>query len=486
MKTKINLIIAILAFMSIQMFAQNRIIGGSNVDISQRPYQAFIKLTNGNATGRGGGVIINEYWVLTAAHVALGTSISNIKVITGLTDISGNNSSEEIAITERYIHPNYNGNVDNPYDIALLKLSTPITFNANRQPAKISSTYTIPYHTLATVSGWGKTGTYDSSTSILQKADIYVQSSANQPYQIYSNIINNITPYNGDSGGPLTRKINNEDILIGINQSIEIENGLLTHSLFTNVGYFKNWIYNTIYNNAISGPRLICGDDEFTINSYGANLELSSNLRIISQNGNRYQIGARYNGAGSISLRKDGDIVCSLPVYCGTPIVTDITVVDRYYYAVLAPGNVFRTSAYWEIDQYRITNNDVYCPIQPLGQYSPDYVYVRVQIGNNCGMGEMFSKRISTSQLPSSYTMSYNAASRLIEIKNEGGDADISENKAGRLNYQIINTRTGLICGQGSVPYTGGMIDINTLPAGLYTARLISPDGKTETLKIAL
>lgn len=68
--------------------AQLRIIGGSAVDISQRPYQAAIFI---NGTFAGGGVIISPYYILTAAHVVCATGQvtplppSSLKVSVGYT-----------------------------------------------------------------------------------------------------------------------------------------------------------------------------------------------------------------------------------------------------------------------------------------------------------------------------------------------------------------------------------------------------------------
>lgn len=79
MKTK--LISFLFLFVSCNILhAQQRIIGGSAVDISQRPYQAAI-FTDGEFNG--GGVILNNQWILTAAHVINGYSASSISVCTG-------------------------------------------------------------------------------------------------------------------------------------------------------------------------------------------------------------------------------------------------------------------------------------------------------------------------------------------------------------------------------------------------------------------
>ena len=64
MKTRI--ISFLLLFISCNALqAQLKIIGGSAVDITQRPYQAAIFV---NGQFNGGGVILNNQWILTAAQ----------------------------------------------------------------------------------------------------------------------------------------------------------------------------------------------------------------------------------------------------------------------------------------------------------------------------------------------------------------------------------------------------------------------------------
>ena len=84
MKTRI--ISFLLLFISCNALqAQLKIIGGSAVDITQRPYQAAIFV---NGQFNGGGVILNNQWILTAAHVVYGHSASSISVSTGYTNLN--------------------------------------------------------------------------------------------------------------------------------------------------------------------------------------------------------------------------------------------------------------------------------------------------------------------------------------------------------------------------------------------------------------
>lgn len=122
MKTKLCHIL-ILLIASMTLYAQEKIIGGSTADISERPYQAAI-YTEGNFNG--GGVIINNQWILTAAHVVNKSVASGVTVSTGFTNL--NNDTGRSTVSQIILHPSS--------DIALLKLNTPLTFSSVRQPIK--------------------------------------------------------------------------------------------------------------------------------------------------------------------------------------------------------------------------------------------------------------------------------------------------------------------------------------------------------------
>ncbi|WP_297908549.1 trypsin-like serine protease [uncultured Parabacteroides sp.] len=67
MRTKLLHVLLLLVICNIHILrAQQRIIGGQSIDISQAPYQVAIFTDY----GFGGGVIINNQWILTAAHVS--------------------------------------------------------------------------------------------------------------------------------------------------------------------------------------------------------------------------------------------------------------------------------------------------------------------------------------------------------------------------------------------------------------------------------
>nr|XP_020466500.1 complement C1r-A subcomponent-like [Monopterus albus] len=112
-----------------------RIIGGSDAPDNTIPWQVMLNVNQ----NRGGGMVIADRWVMTAAHNLID---KNSKVATEAIQIyMGHNNVDTILQTPLYAasvhtHPGYNNpnNVDYNNDIALIKLQDPVTFNASIMP----------------------------------------------------------------------------------------------------------------------------------------------------------------------------------------------------------------------------------------------------------------------------------------------------------------------------------------------------------------
>ena len=89
---------------SVKLMAQLRIVGGSAVDISQRPYQAAVFV---DGVFNGGGVIISSRYILTAAHVVNGYSSSRIRVSVGHTNL--NLDYNRLNVSKINVHEKYFG-----------------------------------------------------------------------------------------------------------------------------------------------------------------------------------------------------------------------------------------------------------------------------------------------------------------------------------------------------------------------------------------
>ncbi|RXN15811.1 suppressor of tumorigenicity 14-like protein [Labeo rohita] len=133
---------------------KTKIVGGENVKAGDWPWQVSI-----HATGLGhycGGTVINKDWVLSAANCFEWFSAPHIVMYLGRLSQSGSNSYETNRTASRIIkHPNFNfSNADN--DIALIQLSSSVTFSDYIRPVCLAAAGSVfAAGTESWVTGWG-------------------------------------------------------------------------------------------------------------------------------------------------------------------------------------------------------------------------------------------------------------------------------------------------------------------------------------------
>lgn len=291
------------------------IIGGQPINISNVPYQcAIFGETNGNIRFWGGGVILSENWILTAAHVvtdANGQVAANrLTIRTGSSDV---NSGTIVNVDQVIRHSGYSARAN---DIALIHVSTPIVFNANTSSiAYETNPNNLVVNASATVSGWGAI-TYDASTHTgTSTNDLFavgVRVSSIDPAVIYtsSTTANQQAPCYGDSGGPLTTFTpTGERILIGVVNGWDDCN--VGAKGYARVSTFANWIYT---NSGVGSDRLygnyglnyFCGSTTYNIvepstgSTVNWSVSSSSNATLSSTSGN------------SITITRTGDLYADL------------------------------------------------------------------------------------------------------------------------------------------------------------------------------
>ena len=287
MKTRLLTFSFILYSFSQLSYGQQRIIGGTNIDISNVPWQVSLRNIASNRHFCGAS-IISKNWVVTAAHCVQGVQANNIRVHAGTAHQFVDNEGVFINCDRVIIHPYYNPNsFDN--DIALLHLTSPLSFNSNIQPIRLNTDEAYnAVNTIARLTGWGTT--QNSVNPVLNNHLQYVDLPViSREYAIsvnseYIRLTSNMLPFfmegsaaaQGDSGGPAAINIGSEYFLTGV-CSWGIFPKDQNPTVYTKVSNYIDWIYSNIL--SLSGPLSVCDQATYTVENLpaGATVQWRSN-----------------------------------------------------------------------------------------------------------------------------------------------------------------------------------------------------------------
>ncbi|XP_041937268.1 transmembrane protease serine 3-like isoform X1 [Alosa sapidissima] len=189
-----------------------RVVGGNASKAGQFPWQVSLHYQNQHICG---GSVITHTWIITAAHCVYGfPEVSLWTALAGMVD-QPLTSVGSLSIRKILPHARYRPrSLD--YDIALLQLSQPISFNGLVEPICLPNAGEESQEGhMCWISGWGATEDGGETTVQLHSAQVPLISSAacNEP-QVHQGSISpwmicagylegGIDTCQGDSGGPL-------------------------------------------------------------------------------------------------------------------------------------------------------------------------------------------------------------------------------------------------------------------------------------------
>nr|XP_014707623.2 serine protease 55-like isoform X1 [Equus asinus] len=189
----------------------SRIIEGTEAQVGEFPWLVSIQARN---THFCGGTIINEWWILTAAHCLSSEELipTDLSIVLGTNSLNSQ-SLEMKAVTSIILHKNFTRiNMDN--DIALLLLDSPITFSELKEPICMPTSSNLSSWRECWVAGWGQTQSDDKNTMTtdLMKVPMIIvhwEECVKEFPKLTRNMLcagyktENYDACQGDSGGPL-------------------------------------------------------------------------------------------------------------------------------------------------------------------------------------------------------------------------------------------------------------------------------------------
>ncbi|XP_043338787.1 transmembrane protease serine 13 isoform X1 [Cervus canadensis] len=204
-----------------------RIVGGALAPESKWPWQVSLQFSRTHICG---GTLIDAQWILTAAHCFFITRekiLEGWKVYVGTNDL--HHLPESASVAQIIINSNYSDDQDD-YDIALMRLSKPLTLSAHVHPACLPMHgQTFGLNEICWITGFGKTKETDERTSpFLREVQVnLIDFKKCNDYLVYDSYL---TPRmmcagdlrggrdscQGDSGGPLVCEQNGRWYLAGV------------------------------------------------------------------------------------------------------------------------------------------------------------------------------------------------------------------------------------------------------------------------------
>ncbi|CAN9511388.1 unnamed protein product [Ophioblennius macclurei] len=235
-----------------------RVVGGQDADIEDWPWQVSLQQAGQHTCG---GSLVSPQWVVSAAHCFAGNKkeLSRWRVMSGRTYLSTLGGSY---VDRIILHGNYDP-AANDYDIALMRLSSPITVGVARRPVCLPpNNFGLPAGASMSVTGWGYVEENGKVSSTLQQASLPLidRSVCSRP-TIYGAAITQrmicagflegkVDACQGDSGGPLVYLKSGRWNLVGV---VSWGAGCARKGrpgVYCNVEELLNWIQTVIEKNS--------------------------------------------------------------------------------------------------------------------------------------------------------------------------------------------------------------------------------------------
>ncbi|XP_077618262.1 serine protease 38 [Crocuta crocuta] len=235
-------------------YIQGKIVGGMDVPERKWPWQVSVHYAGLHICG---GSIIDEYWILSAAHCfQKEKSTEAFDMYVGLVDLNvAGSHTQWFEVNKVIIHPTYELYHPVGGDIALVQLKSRIVFSDSVLPVCIAPPDVNLQNVVCWATGWGVISQKGHTSDKLQEAQmplislLLCQMLYGGPSYIMSDMlcagdIRNVkTVCEGDSGGPLVCEFNHTWLQVGV---VSWGRGCtypMFPAVYARVSYFSEWIH---------------------------------------------------------------------------------------------------------------------------------------------------------------------------------------------------------------------------------------------------
>lgn len=316
------------------------IIGGAQALPGEFPWIAGIVQKNAIPSPGlvGGGALVGDQWVVTAAHSVNGIPAESLEVWLDLTDL--NSSSRQVrGVLAVFFHPDFaSADGTSVNDIALLLLDQPAggiaTLPVLADPDGIAVDDDVR------VAGWGTTTAgFVEATPQLQKAAARILSQE-EASSAFGSVIEPVhlpavdpdelaTPCVGDSGGPLVKNIEGTDRLVGLVSfgNVGCDDPSLP-AIYTRVPLFAEWMEAYLALTAPPSRLLVSGRGKRVLQGKAPRTSNGTDYGVLKRRGARRTRTFRLENAGA-----------------GLLTVRAVTVSGRFFALVKRPSTLVSTGA---------------------------------------------------------------------------------------------------------------------------------------------